>query len=96
MGQSGSLLDLESRCRQFESDRLDVRDKLLGRKSNWNWGRNSRREIRYIEKRETEADIFDEISQEKEDQEREEANKKYKEYLENHWVNRLIATKQKN
>lgn len=74
---------------EFESPLPDVRDKLLGRKSNWNWGRNSRREIRYLEKRETEADIFDELSQEKEDQEREEANRKYEEYLNNHWANNL-------
>lgn len=78
---------------EFESPLPDVRDKLLGRKSNWNWGRNSRREIRYLEKREIEADIFDELSQEKEDQEREEANRKYKEYLENYWIAKLIKSK---
>lgn len=68
-----------------------MRDKLLGRKSNWNWGKNSRREIRFLEKRETEADIFDELSQEKEDQEREEASRKYEEYLNNYWANNLTT-----
>ena len=81
---------------EFESPLPDVRDKLLGRKSNWNWGRNSRREIRYLEKRETEADVFDELSQAKEDKEQEEANQKYKEYLENHWANNLIAKNNDN
>ena len=79
---------------EFESPLPDVRDKLLGRKSNWNWGRNSRREIRFLEKRETEADIFDELSQEKEEKEREEANQRYREYLDNHWASRLIQSKE--
>lgn len=76
---------------EFESPLSDVQDKLLGRKSNWNWGKNSKREIRFIEKRRLNLEVFEELSQDKEDEIAEEENRRYKEYLANHWVNQLIS-----
>lgn len=70
-----------------------MNDKLLGRKTRYNWGRNSRREIRFIEKRQTKLDIFEELEDEKEDAIRAKQEQEYKEYLENHWVNQLIASR---
>jgi hypothetical protein len=68
-----------------------VQDKLLGRKSNWNWGRNSRREIRFIEKRNLIAEIHEELAQDEDEKIAEEEEKAYQEYLANHWINQLIS-----
>jgi hypothetical protein len=64
-----------------------LKDTLLGRKTRWNWGRNSKREIRFLEKRQIELDIFNEIEDEKEDKIREEENRKYQDYLRNYYLN---------
>ncbi len=76
---------------EFESPLPDVQDKLLGRKSNWNWGRNSKRELRFIEKRELIEEIHEELAQDADEKRYEEERKAYEEYLENHWVNQLIS-----
>lgn len=82
--------DLDSGSRRFESSHSDVQDKLLGRKSNWNWGKNSKREIKFIEKRELIAEIDEELAQEAEEKSLEEERIAYEKYLANHWVNQLI------
>jgi len=56
-------------------------DKLLGRKTRWNWGKNSKNELRLIEKREFIRDTFEELAQDKDEQLAEEREKEYKEYL---------------
>lgn len=83
--------DLDSGSRRFESSHSDVQDKLLGRKSNWNWGKNSKRELKFIEKRELMAEIDEELAQEAEEKSSEEERITYEKYLENHWVNQLIS-----
>jgi len=68
-----------------------VQDKLLGRKSNWNWGKNSKRELKFIEKREFISEIQEELAQAAEEKIAEEQEREYEEYLANHWVNQLIS-----
>lgn len=68
-----------------------MQDKLLGRKSNWNWGKNSKKELKFIEKRELLAEIDEELAQEADEKTAEEERQAYKEYLENHWINQLIS-----
>lgn len=68
-------------------------DKLLGRKTRFNWGKNSKREIRYIEKKQTQLDIFEELEDEKEDARQAKLEQDYQEYLENHWLNQLITSR---
>ena len=68
-----------------------MQDKLLGRKSNWNWGKNSKRELKFIEKRDLIAEIDEELAQEAEEKTSEEERAAYEEYLANHWVNQLIS-----
>lgn len=68
-----------------------MQDKLLGRKSNWNWGKNSKRELKFIEKREFISEIQEELAQAAEEKIAEEQEREYEEYLANHWVNQLIS-----
>lgn len=68
-------------------------DKLLGRKSRYNWGKNSKNELRQIEKRLFEEETFEELAQDEDDRIAEEENKAYQEYLKNHWVNKLITSR---
>ena len=68
-----------------------MQDKLLGRKSNWNWGKNSKKELKFIEKQQLIAEFNEELSQEAEEKIAEEKEREYEEYLENHWVNQLIS-----
>lgn len=76
---------------EFESPLPDVQDKLLGRKSNWNWGKNSKKELRFIEKRKLVAEIDEELAQEADEKTAEEERQAYEEYLANHWINQLIS-----
>ena len=64
---------------------------MLGRKSNWNWGKNSKRELKFIEKREFISEIQEELAQAAEEKIAEEQEREYEEYLANHWVNQLIS-----
>lgn len=68
-----------------------MQDKLLGRKSNWNWGKNSKKEIRRFEKRQMFLEILEELFQAREDKIAEEEYKRYEEYIANHWINQLIS-----
>lgn len=68
-----------------------MQDKLLGRKSNWNWGKNSKKELKLIEKRKLMLEVQEELAQEAEEKIAEEEERKYEEYLANHWVNQLIS-----
>lgn len=64
-------------------------DKLLGRKSRWNWGKNSKNELRLIEKRQFVRDTFEELAQDKDEELADEQDRKYQEWLSNYWVNNL-------
>lgn len=81
---------------EFESPLPDVQDKLLGRKSNWNWGRNSKKEIRFIEKRQINLEILEEVYQDEEEKAIEEENRIHEEKIANHWVNQLILKRGQN
>lgn len=66
-----------------------MKDRLLGRKANWHWGRNSKKELRGIERLFFKREVHEELAQDEDDRIQEIKNKEYEEYLANHWVNRL-------
>lgn len=70
-----------------------MKDALLGRKTRWNWGKNSKRELRYIEKQQFQKEVFEELAQDEDDRIQEIKNREYKEYLRNHWINFIQRTK---
>jgi hypothetical protein len=68
-------------------------DKLLGRKSRWNWGKNSKNELRLIEKRQFVRDTFEELAQDKDEELAEEQEEEYKQWLAKYWVNHAEVPK---
>lgn len=68
-------------------------EKLLGRKSRYNWGKNSKNELRQIEKRRFQKETFEELAQDEEDRIAEEESEAYEEYIRNHWINKLITSR---
>jgi len=65
-------------------------DKLLGRKTRWNWGKNSKNELRLIEKRQFIRDTFEELAQDKDEQLADEQDRIYQEWLSNHWAFKML------
>lgn len=65
-------------------------DKLLGRKARFNWGKNSKREWRLIEKIQFKSETYEELAQDKDQLQYDIADAEYQEKLSNHWVWELI------
>lgn len=65
-------------------------DKFLGRKARFNWGKNSKREWRLIEKIQFKSETYEELAQDKDQLENDIADAEYQSWLDNYWAWKLI------
>lgn len=66
-----------------------MKETLLGRKTRWNWGKNSKKELRGIEKLHFKKEVLEELAQDEDDRLKEIEDQRYEEWLADHWTNKL-------